>query len=138
MTETVRSSERRDYIRKFQRAWVRRRRAAWIAANGPCAQCGSSDRLEVDHRDPTEKEIPTSALWGMSPRNPKRIAELAKCQVLCHGCHKQKTTREAGKMVRTFTLHKRVPHASLELLQFRMRQENELLPRRGRPRKIAV
>src|SRR6476620_8738222 len=121
MTEAVRSSERREYIRKFQRAWVRRRRAAWIAANGPCAQCGSTDRLEVDHRNPAEKEIPTRALWGMSPRNPKRIAELAKCQVLCHDCHKQKTTREAGKLVRSFTFHRSVPRQDLALLQLRMR-----------------
>lgn len=68
------------------------RRAKWIADHGPCAQCGSSDRLEVDHIDWRTKGINHSAgstLWGWS--QAKRDIELIKCQVLCHECHRTKS-----------------------------------------------
>lgn len=84
-------------LRDFQREWMRRRRSEWIAANGPCAQCGSSDRLEADHKDRTTKVFTASAVWGMALDNPNRVAELAKLQVLCHGCHKEKTRSEQTK-----------------------------------------
>jgi hypothetical protein len=81
-------------LREFQRQWMRRRRSEWIAANGPCAQCGSPDRLEADHRDRESKRFTASAIWSMSRRNPNRVAELAKLQVLCFSCHKAKTRSE--------------------------------------------
>jgi 5-methylcytosine-specific restriction endonuclease McrA len=76
---------RRDgYLREYQLRWIHARRAAWLAENGPCVRCGSTDQLEVDHRDRREKVMQTRALWSLAPTNPARIAELAKCQVLCH------------------------------------------------------
>lgn len=89
--QAVSSRNRRQYIRTYQRSWVAKRRQNWIAQNGPCVVCGSDDRLEVDHVNPEEKQIDPRNLWSMSPRNLRRIAELAKCQVLCYGCHKEKT-----------------------------------------------
>lgn len=80
-----------EYQRQYQRQWVAKRRQDWIDEHGPCAKCGSNDRLEVDHVDFSQKSMNVSAVWGMSPKNPKRIAELAKCQVLCHPCHLEKT-----------------------------------------------
>lgn len=72
-----------------------RRRAAWLAANGPCQRCGSWERLEVDHIDPAKKTIFNSArLWDYSEK--KRTEELANCQALCHVCHKKKTCLERG------------------------------------------
>lgn len=58
-----------------------------------CIKCGSKERLELDHINPTEKE------W-----NPKRSMcskklsknfwnEINKCQLLCYNCHKEKTKR---------------------------------------------
>jgi hypothetical protein len=38
--------------RAYQREWKARRRATWIKENGPCAECGSTKRLEVHHTDP--------------------------------------------------------------------------------------
>ena len=45
--------------REYQREWKRRRRFEWIAANGPCAWCGSWGMgplfnyagLQIDHID---------------------------------------------------------------------------------------
>jgi len=70
------------------------RRAAWIAENGPCAQCGSTEQLEVDHIDPALKDVRlkrhhSARLWDWT--ESKRLAELANCQVLCKRCHKIKS-----------------------------------------------
>ena len=70
---------------------IRERRERWLAANGPCAQCGSLNELEVDHVDPATKV--SHGVWSWS--EPRRTAELAKCQVLCRVCHQKKTTSEA-------------------------------------------
>lgn len=80
--------------RVYQLGWIQKRRQAWLDENGPCKQCGSSDRLEVDHIDPTTKEYNPSHIWS---RNPDvRRKELAKCQVLCYECHKTKTRSEVA------------------------------------------
>lgn len=77
---------------KYQREWVARRRAEWVEANGPCAICGSGADLEVDHIDPSQKEAKISTLWSWDAE--RRYAELAKCQVLCRLCHRDKTDSE--------------------------------------------
>ncbi len=64
-------------------------REVWFQANGPCRQCGSSERLELDHIEEGTKVSHT--VWSWEPI--KRAAELAKCQVLCYFCHKKKTAR---------------------------------------------
>lgn len=79
--------------RAYHRAWMRARRTAYFAGKS-CAQCDSRDRLELDHVDPSTKVYQPAALWGMSDRNPKKIAELAKCQVLCRDCHLEKSRGE--------------------------------------------
>lgn len=77
---------RRDYQRTYQREWRAQRRADWFADKA-CAVCGSTDRLELDHIDPSQKV--SSALWSWAEE--RRLAELAKCQVLCHDHHVEKT-----------------------------------------------
>lgn len=78
---------------EVRRAYIRARytriRTEWIEANGPCS-CGSDVDLEVDHKDPATKV--TNAVWAWG--KVKREAELAKCQVLCHECHLNKTSVE--------------------------------------------
>jgi 5-methylcytosine-specific restriction endonuclease McrA len=87
--------KRKAYQRKYQLAWSRSRRLAWLKANGPCRQCGSRVRLEVDHVDPTRKV--THRIWSLSPQ--RREAELRRCQVLCRRCHLTKTGA-GNRMVR--------------------------------------
>jgi 5-methylcytosine-specific restriction endonuclease McrA len=82
----------REEQREYQRLWIARRRQDWIdEQGGKCHSCGSTDRLEVDHIDPSEKSLNPTAVWSLAKTNPKRIAELAKCQVLCYDCHLSKT-----------------------------------------------
>lgn len=69
---------------------VKARRAEWLAKNGPCRKCGSSENLEVDHIDRSQKV--THRIWTWA--EDKRAAELAKCQVLCRVCHREKSVAE--------------------------------------------
>lgn len=79
--------------RAYHRDWMRARRAAYFTGKS-CAQCDSRDRLELDHIDPSTKVYAPASLWGMSDRNPRKRAELAKCQVLCYDCHLAKSRGE--------------------------------------------
>lgn len=72
-------------LRAYQK--VKQRRSDWLAANGPCRNCGSPDRLEVDHVNPSSKV--SHRIWTWS--DARREIELAKCQVLCYECHAMKT-----------------------------------------------
>lgn len=74
------------------------RRKAWLSENGPCAVCGSSEFLEIDHINPETKVSHNVWSWSES----RRTEELKKCQVLCKKCHKEKTradnsVRQTGK-----------------------------------------
>lgn len=84
------NAKRREYIRNYQREWLRKRRDSWLKENGPCVECGSWEKLEVDHKDRTTKV--THAVWSWSKQ--RREEELAKCQVLCEDCHMKKTIAE--------------------------------------------
>lgn len=91
ISKIMTTTTRKTYQRNYQRSWKAKRRAAWIEANGPCAQCGSFDKLEVDHINPEDKV--EHNVWSWSEE--RREAELAKCQVLCGWCHQEKSTRES-------------------------------------------
>lgn len=79
----------REQQRKYQREWCMKRRQAFLQGKS-CCQCGSTDHLEVDHIDPSQKI--SHRVWSWSAT--RREAELAKCQVLCHDCHLEKTRKE--------------------------------------------
>lgn len=71
-------------------------------ADKSCAQCGTAERLELDHVDPTTKDPrlkrSTSRIWRWEEAD--RVAELAKCQVLCRPCHRAKSGREQAERMR--------------------------------------
>jgi 5-methylcytosine-specific restriction endonuclease McrA len=85
-----------EYHREYQRALHKSRRATVIALlGGECGNCGSRDDLEIDHADARTKAYDISHLFR---RSALLVAELRKCQLLCHGCHRRKTVEcgEAG------------------------------------------
>lgn len=88
----------RDIQRKnrHQRDLSQFRRQQWLAENGPCALCGSAKRLEVDHIDPELKV--SHRVWSWAEE--RRIAELDKCRVLCHECHKERHKADHGTITR--------------------------------------
>jgi 5-methylcytosine-specific restriction endonuclease McrA len=91
--------------RTFQREWMRSRRSKWVADNGPCRVCGSSDNLEVDHIDPSLKTMSPRSIWSLSDKNKRKTAELDNCQVLCKVCHLKKTLEERAAKRRNHDLH---------------------------------
>lgn len=81
-------------LRAAQLAWLMKRRNNWFAENGPCVKCQSWDNLQLDHIDPKTKI--SHKIWSWS--DERRLAELAKCQVLCKLCHKAKSDKEISKI----------------------------------------
>lgn len=79
----------KEQQRKYQRRWYARRRADFFR-DKRCVKCGSEEDLHLDHKDPSQKW--THRIWSYSAT--KRAAEIAKCQVLCYGCHREKTNLE--------------------------------------------
>src|SRR5690606_33440259 len=65
------------------------RRAAYFAGKS-CVKCGSTENLELDHIDPSQKV--SHRIWSWT--ESKRLEEIAKCQVLCNECHLVKSIKE--------------------------------------------
>lgn len=84
-----------EKLRAYQRAWVAKRRADFLAGKS-CVSCGSLDRLEVDHIDPKTKTH--HAVWSWA--DERRRTELAKCQVLCNSCHMEKSLVDGSRAPR--------------------------------------
>ena len=72
----------------------RRRDMEYVAKGGPveCAHCGSTERLEFDHVDPSLKSF--DVCRRKSHKRDDYLAELDKCQILCNACHRRKTASE--------------------------------------------
>lgn len=73
----------------YQRNWVAERRALWFR-DKVCAVCGTKNDLELDHIDPSIKW--KHSIWSYSWA--KIAVETAKCQVLCHYHHWEKTKKD--------------------------------------------
>lgn len=87
----------REQYNAYMRGYMLRRYRTWRAdaiaqLGGCCAQCGSIDRMEFDHVDPATKAFTIGTSWSTS--RAKLDAELAKCQLLCFGCHRRKSGDE--------------------------------------------
>lgn len=88
------------YKAEYEKARYRRRMAEMFEIlGGKCAKCGSVERLELDHIDPLSKESTLAKMWSFSWENI--LAELSKCQLLCHKCHRRKSILERGHQVAT-------------------------------------
>lgn len=79
--------------REYQREWRAARRAEWFEGKC-CVICGSTSKLEIDHKDPKTKIHHQVWSWAKE----RRDMELAKCQVLCYKCHKNKTKIDRKSM----------------------------------------
>lgn len=80
---------RRERSRAYQAKIYRERRDTWLAENGPCKRCGRPEDLHIHHIDPSQKT--THRVFLLSEE--RRRKELAKCEVLCSGCHHLKHHR---------------------------------------------
>jgi hypothetical protein len=91
----------REQKREYDRQWMAKRRERGInLLGGRCVRCDSVDRLEFDHVDPLTKhpllrKNHQSTFWSWAWSRIEE--ELAKCQLLCHDCHAEKTGGEYPK-----------------------------------------
>lgn len=85
------TSQRKEYLKIYQRNWMRNRRRQYFK-DKQCCKCGSRDHMELDHIDPALKV--EHKIWSWSKR--RRDEELLKCQILCRACHKRKSALERG------------------------------------------
>jgi len=81
--------------RKRYKNRKRRDNYVWVweyKANTPCKDCGGKYHpvmMEFDHRSPTEKTWPVSAL--MSSSCNRIMKEIEKCDLICSNCHQYRT-----------------------------------------------
>lgn len=84
------------YTRKYNQQFRQERmQRAHQLLGGECWECGSMEKLEIDHINPEDKEFEIST--RISASEEKFLAELDKCQLLCHDCHMKKTITERGQ-----------------------------------------
>lgn len=82
------------YMTEYQKTRYKRRRDEAISSlGGCCVRCSSTENLELDHIVASTKEYDIGKILG-GGSEAKVQAELAKCQVLCHDCHVQKSHEE--------------------------------------------
>ena len=99
-----------EYMRIYMAARYYKRRAHYISAlGGECAKCGSLDPLEFDHIDREDKEYEIGKILATGSKK-KVEAEMAKCQLLCTPCHKEKSRLEISAVQ---TARQKVLHGSV-------------------------
>ncbi len=82
-----------NYQKRYQlERYHRRRQTAIVYLGGKCSICGSTDKLEIDHKNPSLKTLDLGRLWSVSEK--RYLEELPKCQLLCKDHHIQKSQIE--------------------------------------------
>lgn len=87
-----------------------RKKIAFDLLGGRCANCGSTENLDIDHVDRKKKTMATTRMTMV--RMVKFIKELSLCQLLCKSCHIRKTIEERGNKVAVGT------HGTLSALRW--------------------
>jgi len=98
MLESKRAAHN-EYHRKYKkRRYHARKRKYRELLGGKCKGCGSKERLEFDHREHGTREHVITMMLTCLPEKLV-LKELAKCQLLCHKCHRLKSIEEMGHKV---------------------------------------
>jgi hypothetical protein len=70
--------------------YAHRRREAIKYLGGKCVDCGFTNMLEFDHKDPKHKSFDLSKEFA-SMAEIKLYEEIDKCELRCVGCHSYMT-----------------------------------------------
>lgn len=76
---------------------------------GYCKECGTTDHLQIDHVDHTQKSFTVTENWGRSWSILQ--PELDKCQLLCKTCHLKKSIAE-GSLAKGWSNQPRIKHGT--------------------------
>ena len=66
---------------------------------GPCVDCGVSYPpyvMDFDHRDATNKKFSIAKADDRTSSIEKLLAEIAKCDLVCANCHRERTYGQLG------------------------------------------
>jgi hypothetical protein len=67
--------------------------------NKPCVDCGllfPSVCMDFDHRDPSQKKYTIARMKSLSLKFlPALLEEIAKCDLVCHCCHRLRTAKKS-------------------------------------------
>ncbi len=86
------------YMKKYMLDRYHRRMAEFKKIlGGKCICCGSSNDLEIDHKDIATKSFTIARKAAGAPMNVL-LEELKKCQLLCVPCHTKKTLADLGQV----------------------------------------
>ncbi len=106
--ESQRAANRRYYERNREAHIARAQRRKQLAGEAvrrakerPCADCGVQYPyyvMDFDHRDGEEKVAMLSKMWW-SASVARVEAEIAKCDLVCANCHRQRTHERAQNLL---------------------------------------
>jgi len=85
---------KRSYLKRNLRAYAERRQLVLEAKSRPCADCGIQYPyyvMDFDHKDGRLKEFALNTVHRVTKRAILR--EIAKCDVVCANCHRERTHR---------------------------------------------
>lgn len=90
-----------------RRVYAQRIAFARHMLGGVCVVCGRDEFLEFDHIDPSTKLVELNQAASISLE--RFMAEIPKCQLLCHGCHVKKScvdgTKQGGQYKIAAVIH---------------------------------
>jgi len=87
--------DRMNTQERARRGDVRRRLAAYLGEH-PCVDCGETRLATLDFDHVQGKKIASVSNMVASHTWDKILTEIAKCEVRCANCHREKTARERG------------------------------------------
>lgn len=87
--------QRKDYQNKRRAEW---RLKIVAQLGGKCVVCGTTEDLEVHHKNPAAKELNVSGMWTRRPS--VQAAELAKCELRCAKHHREAHASGCGTAAR--------------------------------------
>lgn len=61
-----------------------------------CSKCGTTESLTIDHIYNDRSSYITPSHMIKSSKWDELVAELERCQLLCHSCHARKTHKDNG------------------------------------------
>jgi hypothetical protein len=95
LTRSHYKHNKRSYLDRNTRAYQRHRELIRQAKSRPCADCGVQYPyyiMDFDHRDGATKAFMLSDVSCATSKSLLR--EIAKCDVVCSNCHRERTHRQ--------------------------------------------
>ena len=94
LTRSHYKRQKHSYLKRNLRAYNERRQIVLEAKSRPCADCGVQYPyyvMDFDHGEGSSKEFALNSIQRVTKR--AMLREMAKCDVVCSNCHRERTHR---------------------------------------------